>query len=119
MKVFSGKCCLCDAGISVDAVDVSGKKLYTGDIVLVYNGRYIGTDSEEWYPAGGLTCVVGNQYQSYTDGNVEHLTDDFEPFVMGIKNCGFNHPEWQIHKVKSFEDVVSGEHWPDFGFSYE
>lgn len=118
MKVYSGECCKCDIGIPVNAEDVSGKALYTGDIVLIYHGECIGTYIEEWVPSGGLTCVIGNQYQSYSDGTVEHITDDFEPFVMGIKSWGFNHPRWQIHKVKSYEDVVEGEHWKEFGFSY-
>lgn len=119
LKVFSGDCCLCDVGIPVNSKDWTEEDLFTGDIVLVYRGHYIRTENEEWNPSGGLTVVIGNQYQSYIEGVIKHLTNDFEPYVMGIKNCGFNHPEWQIRKVKSFEDVVEGEHWKEFGFSYQ
>lgn len=119
LKIFSGECCLCDVGIPIKSHDCVGRGLFTGDIVLVYHGDYIGTDDEQWNPSGGLTVIVGNQYQSFVGGSVKYLTDDFESYVMGISNCGFDHPEWQIRKVKSFEDVVEGEHWKEFGFSYQ
>jgi hypothetical protein len=117
LKVFSGKCCLCDIGIDVNAKDVRGDQLHTGDIVLVYHGQYVGTDDEYWYPCGGLTAVVSDQYQSFSDGTIKE-TGDNEPFVMGIKGCGFNDPEWQIHLVKKYTDVVDGEHWRAYGFNY-
>ncbi len=40
---------------------------------------------------------------------------------MGIKNVDFmgaDSEKWIVKKVKSFEDVIAGEHWKDFGFSY-
>ena len=40
---------------------------------------------------------------------------------MGIKNVDFmgaDSEKWIDKKVKSFEDVIAGEHWKDFGFSY-
>lgn len=118
LKVFSGECCFCDVGIDAGHKDVAGKPLHTGDIVLVYFGDYIGTDVEEWRPCGGLTAIVAGQYQSYQDGSIELRSATPRPFAMGIKDAGFDSEHWQIHRVKAFADVVEGEHWPEFGFSY-
>ena len=118
LRVYSGECCLCDVGTPVGAKDVSGNDLFTGDIVMVWYGQYLGTDVELWHPSGGLTCVVSDQYLSFNTGEIKEKPDP-EPFVMGIKDCGLNHPKWQIHKVKGFSDVVEGERWPEFGFSYK
>lgn len=119
LKVFSGKCCLCDVGVDISQKDYMGESLHTGDIVMVWHGEFIGTESECWYPSGGLTVVVSDQYQSFSNGSVVQKDDAPEPFVMGIKTCGFDDPEWQIHIVKKFRDVVDGEHWPAYGFSYK
>jgi hypothetical protein len=120
LQVFSGKCCLCDVGIPIKSKATFGNnrnELHTGDIVIVWRGNYIGTDIECWNPTG-LTVVVSDQYQSYSDGSViEQLPH--KPYVMGIANIGFEHPEWQIQLVKSHTDVIDGEHWKDFGFSYK
>ena len=119
LKVFSGKCCLSDIGIEVGHLDYDGNPIHTGDIVMVWHGHYIGTDSECWYPAGNLTAVVSDQYQSFSNGSVVEKEGAPEPFVMGIKDCGFNSTDWHIHIVKKFNDVVEGEKWPAYGFSYQ
>lgn len=118
MKVFSGNCCLCDVGMPVGAQDESGNELHTGDIVIINHGDYIGTELERWSRIGGLTVVVSDQYKSFSDGTVEEIAEP-KPFVMGIKDCGFNHPEWRIELVKKFSDVIDGEHWPAYRFSYK
>jgi hypothetical protein len=117
LKVFSGKCCLCDVGVDTGATDASGQHIHTGDIVMVYHGDYVGTDLESWNPCGGLTAVVSDQYQSYADGKIEE-TGNNNPFVMGIRDCGFNDPKWQIRIVKKYFDVIDGEHWKAYGFNY-
>ena len=118
LKVHSGESCLCDIGIEVNAADQSGRMLHTGDIVLVWHGTHIDTYVEFWSSSCGLTVVVANQYQSYSNGDVKLRSNTPEPFVMGIKDCGFHDPSWRIQLVKKFHDVVDGEHWKEFGFSY-
>lgn len=118
LKVFSGECCLCDVGIPADAVDMNGKELHTGDIVHLWHVHYPGTDSEQWHTAGGLTAVVCHQYQSYSNGNVEMHSAHDAPFVMGIKAIAWSDPEWRVEIVKKFGDVIVGERWPAYGFSY-
>jgi hypothetical protein len=118
LKVFSGKCCKCDIGIPVNHADFYGKELHTGDIVLISSGEYLGTDLEQWTPTKGLTCVIATQFQSFSDGSVHLSTDDPTPFVMGIKGCGFDDPKWRIQIVKKFSDAIPGEHWPEYGFSF-
>ena len=117
LKIFSGKSCKCDIGIPVPMLDFHGLDLHTGDIVQVWHGSYVGTDLECWMPTDGLTAVICDQYQSYTDGTIE-LKGDMNPYVMGIKDCGFDHPEWQVRIVKKWNSVVEGENWPAYGFRY-
>jgi hypothetical protein len=118
LKVFSGECCKCDAGTPIAEKCQSGADLHTGDIVLLWHGEYLETEIECWYPNEYLTVIVTDQYTSYSDGSIVKNTDDKQPYAMGIKSCGFNAPEWRIQLVKKWSDVVEGEHWPAFGFSY-
>lgn len=120
LRVFSGKCCLCDVGIPVQAQSTWGDpvEIHTGDIVIVWHGDYLGTDLETWTPSGGLTAVVSDDYQSFSDGTIKPLDTEEEAFAMGIKDCGFLHPEWRVQVVKKYLDVIPGEHWPQYGFSY-
>ena len=120
LRIFSGKCCLCDVGIPVNAFSTWGDpvEIHTGDIVIVWHGDYIGTDIESWTPTDGMTAVVADHYQSFSGGAIELRREVCEPFAMGIKGCGFNHPEWRVQVVKKFSDVVPGEHWTAYGFSY-
>lgn len=120
LRVFSGKCCLCDVGIPVGATSTYGDQIeiHTGDIVIVWHGDYLGTGLETWMPVGSLTAVVSSDYQSFSDGTIQLLDTAEEAFAMGIKNCGFLHPEWRVQVVKKYSDVIPGEHWPQYGFSY-
>jgi hypothetical protein len=120
LKVFSGKCCLCDVGIPVKARSTWGDpvEIHTGDIIILWRGGFIGTDVEQWTPDSELTVVVADHYQSYSDGSIELIKEPEAPFPMGIKDCGFDSPEWRIQVVKKFSDVIPGEHWPAYGFSY-
>lgn len=120
LKVFSGEFCKCDCGIPVKAFSTYGDEieLHTGDIVITWRGEYVGTDSEFWFPCDGLTCVVADQYQSYSNGKIEALPEIGNPYVMGIKSCGFDDLQWRVQLVKKWHDVVAGEKWPQYGFNY-
>ncbi len=118
MKIYSGSCCMCDVGIPTGEVDMHGKALFSGDIVQLWHGNYIGTESEEWLPSSGLTAIVGNQYRSYSDGLTELLTDEPKLFTMGIAACGVQNEEWRVSLVKSHKDIIAGERFESFGFNY-
>lgn len=95
-----------------------GRELFTGDIVQLWHGNYVGTDSEEWMPSDGLTAIVAEQYQSYSDGSIVLLDDAAEPFTMGIKGCGISNDEWHVSLVKSHTEIIVGERFKAFGFNY-
>lgn len=120
LKVWSGDCCLCDVGILVDASSTFGDsvQIHTGDIVILWHGQYLGTNIENWTPSSGLTAVVSDQYQTFSDGSITVRDAEPQGYAMGIKSCGLADPEWRIQVVKKFSDVVAGEHWPEYGFSY-
>jgi hypothetical protein len=111
LKVWSGDCCLCDVGLD------TGHGFKTGDIVLLWKGEHIDTDNERWEPLRNLTVVVADQYTTYSNGKIEE-TESPEFYVMGIRDCGFDDPSWDIWLVKDHSDVVTGEHWRDYGFSF-
>jgi hypothetical protein len=98
MKIYSGKVCVGNVG------DEAPNGFHVGDIVMIWHVEHAGSEFERWEPAGGLTAIVSD--------------DDGKPFVMGIKQSGFDDPAWRIDLVKKFSDVVSGERWPAYGFSY-
>ena len=120
LKVFSGKCCLCDVGSPVNAKSTWGDEveIHTGDIVTLCHGNYIGTDIENWTILDSLTAVVCDQYQSFSNGTIVLRNEIGNAYPIGIKDCGFNDPEWRVQVVKKFSDVINGEHWPKYGFSY-
>ena len=94
----------CDVGILATNIKsvVDGEFVYTGDIVLVWHGHYVGTYDEIWYPADSLTTVLFDQYHRYSDED--------QPFVMFYKKADFE-SEYKVQVVKSHKDVVNGEHW--------
>lgn len=114
--VHSGKCCLCQIGISTGAFDFKGREIHTGDIVSLYRAEP-GEDGpiELFTP---LTVVIADQFQSFSDGSVRLVERPMQFFSMGIKNVGISSPEWPVAIVKKYHDVVEGEHWPAWGFSY-
>ena len=115
MYVYSGKCRLCDVGTETGLIDEAGAELRTGDIVMTYTVDDIAGCSN----LGGLTVVVSDQFQSYTDGRHEEKNGAPVFFVMGIKGVDLNAPgEWRVKKLKGAEHVIDGEAWPNFGFSY-
>ena len=118
MRIYSGSCCMCDVGRPTGAVDMSGRDLFTGDIVQLWHGNYIGTDLEEWMPSDGLTAIVADQYQSYSDGSIVLIDENALPYTMGIKDCGISNDEWHVKLVKSHTDIIVGERFKAFGFNY-
>lgn len=105
IHVYSGSCRLCQCGELTDLIDSKDEKLYTGDIVIVYQDGYI---------VNHLSVVVRNQYPSYSDGSFK-LIDKKGYFIMGIKDT---FDSWLVIKVKNYRDVINGEHWAAFGFNY-
>jgi hypothetical protein len=122
MFIYSGNCRFCETGIDSGFKDLYGKKLYTGDIVILLDNNYFPTS---------LTIIVRNDYHSYSNGVYVKKSELEECFVMGIKSCAPENIEnegtsfssgtiiWKVKKVKSFEDIVSGEKWKDYGFNYK
>jgi hypothetical protein len=114
MYVYSGKCRLCETGVKTPFADVMGNTLFTGDIVIVA--------TDDCPMPSGLTVVVSDQYQSYSDGShVEHVEkeDGHEFFVMGIKSVDLYAPgQWHVIRLKEHSDIVNGEHWQAYGFRY-
>ena len=118
MRIYSGRSCMCDVGRPTGAVDMHGRELFTGDIVQLWHGNYLGTDVEEWMPSDGLTAIVANQYQSYSDGSIVLVDENAPPFTMGIYGCGISNDEWHVSLVKSHADIIVGERFKAFGFNY-
>lgn len=100
LEIFSGKVRLCEVGLETKFRDVDGKKLFTGDVVVIY------TDNGALEATNNLSAVVAHE--------------DGTPFVMGIANVNLlDEPGyWRVLRIKSHEDVIAGEHWSAWGFSY-
>ena len=116
MYVYSGKRRLCDAGVSTGYSDAHGKPLYTGDIVVSYTVD----EAQGFAYLGGLTVVVSDKYTTYSNG--EHVKKEGDPefYVMGIRDVSLvDKSGWRVMKLKGFESVINGEHWPDYGFSFK
>lgn len=116
MKIYSGSYCFCDVGIPTGVVDMNDDQIFTGDIVQLWHGSYIGTDLEEWLPSTGITAVVAEGH----DGGCHEkpLSAVGEPFTMGIKSHGVKGGEWDVSIVKSHRDIISGERFKSFGFNF-
>lgn len=99
MRIYSGDVDCGEIGVEVRP------GLHTGDIILLRHGSHIGTDNETWDWTDSLSAVV-------TD------LETGEHYPMGIRSCGFDHREWDVVIVKKWNHVVTGEHWPAYGFNY-
>ena len=120
MRIYSGESCFCDIGIPANENDMNGNPLFSGDIVQLWHGEYLGKDYEQWMPSSGLTAIVGKQYQSYCNSEkIDTLTDEPDLFTMGIANCGVQNEEWKVIIVKSHKDVISGERFISYGLNYK
>ena len=115
--VYSGMCRLCDCGIPA-GFDSHGATLFTGDLVTI---SYYGEDDILRQVADHLTFVSARQYESYNDGSYKEIDSKPVPFIMGIKDSGVRkvgHDGWNVVKVKSYNDIIDGENYPYFNFSY-
>lgn len=115
MYVYSGEYREGDVGTPTPLKDVRDKQLYVGDIVIIANVDSFGISFFH-----GLSVVVSTKWTSYINGTHELNEKPEEFFIMGIKDVDFMKEDsgWYIRKVKSYKDVIDGEHWSDFGFNY-
>jgi len=123
LGIFSGKCLKGVCGEITDLYDYKNNHLYIGDIVLVqYNEYGLG------FHSAYMSVIVNNKFETFSDGSIIE-NKDYYSFVMGIANVtkkelAYENEEgeltsgWVIEKIKSYKDVVNGEHWKDFGFNY-
>ena len=114
--ILSGNCRLGDVGEQTPLIDNAGNELFVGDIVITSTIDKFGICSNN-----GLTVVCSDKWTSYTDGSHIAKQEPFEYFVMGIKNVDFmgtDSEHWIVNRVKSHSNVIAGENWPEFGFSY-
>ena len=109
MRVYLGNCEHGECGIETTLIDCCEEELAVGDIVSTATKDKFGIMS--FY---GLSVVVDDRPDLYG------ATMKNNPFIMGLAEVDVNNDEgWNIKKVKSWEDVVDGEHWKDFGFNYK
>lgn len=96
-------------------IDLNNEPLCVGDIVIVTHIDSMGVCSNH-----GPAVVVNDRWTTYGGGdNVENKV--FDTYIMGWKGIDFNKDpaEYLAQKIKSFADVVDGEHWPAFGINYK
>jgi hypothetical protein len=113
--IYSGKCRFCETGIETAILDNNNEKLYTGDIVLIYTEDKDGLVN---ILPDHLTAIVADNYKNVMLREPEFIGRN-KSFVMGLKNAKISKGNWQVIKVKSYRDVIDGEHWKSFGFSYK
>lgn len=107
LHIYSGECEHGECGLQTNLKDGYDNNLFVGDIVSL--ATYDEYGIRTFY---GLSVVV--------DGRPELVgVDEQSPFVMGISSVDINNSdEWIVHKVKSYQDCIDGEHWSEFGFNY-
>ena len=113
--VLSGKCRVGDVGEETSLEDITGEKLYVGDIVITSTIDEMGVCSND-----GLTVVCSDRWTSYNNGT-HKAKQKYGHFIMGIKDVDFmgkDRETWMVQRVKSHKDVIVGENWADFGFKY-
>lgn len=117
MYIYSGKCRMGTVGQPTNLKDWRDKPLFVGDIVTI--ATHEGTIMFD-----GLSAVVGDEWQTYWSITGEHgfvqKYGEVNHYIMGIKNVDFvaEDSKWIVIKVKDYSDVIDGEHWKDYGFSY-
>lgn len=135
MFIYSGQVRECEVGLPTPFVDAREQPVFTGDIVAMY-----------WEDSDGVwktdiidhfTVALASNFHCYVGQRPVRKDEPETPFIMGYKSMiprkepeseetalvdkrGGGMPDGICHivKVKSFEDVVSGEHWKEFGFNY-
>ena len=113
--ILSGKCRVGDVGESTPLKDCEDKDLFVGDIVITSVIDKFGICSNY-----GVTAIVSDKWTTFSDGTNVEKEGEVEYFVMGNKNTDFKtSEEWIVKRVKSFEDIIVGENWKDYGFNYQ
>ena len=114
MYVYSGDVRLCKVGADTEFRDLHNNLLRTGDIVVSW--------CRDGHTVTGLSVVVRDEFNCYFGQEPIPLDEPGEPFVMGLKTANITEPDtegfWQVMRVKRAEDVIDGEHWKDYGFSF-
>ena len=104
MRVYSGECEIGLCGLKTPLIDSLGKVLFVGDIVVM------------------LEICMGTMWLSVVVDDRPELAGRVEkgnPFIMGFHELDFmKDKDWCITRVKSYKDVIAGEHWKDFGFNF-
>lgn len=120
MYIYSGSCRLCETGILTTLQDDLKNYLYTGDIVMAYT-----VTEEDVADFDTLTVVVADHYENVLGKDPVRNDTKEGYFVMGIKNVDLLEPikkypnhVWRVKRLKSYKDVVHGEHWKEYGFCY-
>ena len=114
--VLSGNCRIGDVGEETPLKDFTGKDLFVGDIVILSTIDKYGICDN-----CGLSVVCSDKWTSYVNGTHVAKKGEITHFIMGIKNVDFmgsDSEKWIVKRVKSFEDVIAGEKWKDYGFNY-
>jgi hypothetical protein len=114
--VLSGNCRQGNVGERTALCDTNGSPLCVGDIVCLATKDSYGISC--FY---GISVVVSDRWTTYSDGTNREKVGGITHFIMGIKDSDFmaEDSEWYVKKVKSYSDVISGEHWIDYGFNYQ
>lgn len=117
MYIYSRKCRQGDCGEKTPLKDSMGKPLFVGDIVILSSIK----DNNEITLTNYLTAIVSDKYTSYSNGEHKTKEDDVEYYVMGIRDVGYvdnDNKDWRVDKLKSYDEIVEGEHWKSYGFNY-
>lgn len=114
LYIYSGKCCLGKCGEETPLKTVDGEVLCIGDIVSI---QHVSSLSNH-----GLTAIVNDKWTTFNNNTHKLKDGTVQAFVMGIKNDSIkldsNECEWYVNKVKSYKEVIDGEHWSEYGFNY-
>lgn len=118
MRIYSGNCYLGTCGTPLGVVDVDGNGLFSGDIVVIW--------SDSGYYKSDFRVCLYHEYEQTSSGEI-NIVDMCGPWIYGLKsvplleNVGEREGEysgWNVLKMKSWEDVVDGEHWAALGINY-
>ena len=116
MYIYSGECRQGNCGEKTGLKDFTGKELFVGDIVMssVIDDKGICENN-------GLTAIVSDRWQTYSNGTHVEKDGEVEYFCMGIKSVDFmgkDSEQWIVKKLKDWSECINGEHWKEYGFSY-
>lgn len=132
MYIYTGQVKNCLTGLPTSFTDIHSKPVLTGDILVLFPESLNGS----WgFPLDGLTVALAHDFECYQGKAPLEKSEKETPFIMGYRGCvpevlseseetilvdpEYSLSRFHIEVVKSYRDVISGEHWTDFGFRYE